>query len=282
MRTAAVTWPSSAPWRPMREAGCPRWAGVPLSLLAEFAFPIARLPEYRPTVLFCTTRARSCRYRAAMETREVPASLAPFLPSDDWIEAFEAQFTKELLKKAKRFAERRARWVGHVGGVVDDYYVRELVEDVLGDTSVGVLRWDPSVERLEEHVMDAIKSRSSHDIAHAKRFPRESIDAFDPDASHATMAAVDAVLLLRREASRDTAALAETALVELRELAAEDRVVLQLLDAFATGATTKADVMLLTGMSDKTYHAARVRLDRLVARLSPHAQPSRRVLAKGA
>jgi len=75
-----------------------------------------------------------------VETREVPASLAPFLPSDDWLEAFEAQFTKELLKKAKRFAERRARWVGHAGGVVDDYYVRELVEDVPSDTSVGVLR----------------------------------------------------------------------------------------------------------------------------------------------
>ena len=75
------------------------------------------------------------------------------------------------------------------------------------------------------------------------------------------------MLLLLREASRDTAALAEIALAELRELAAEDLVVLQLLNAFATGATTKADVMLLTGMSDQTYHAARIRLDRLVARL---------------
>ena len=198
-----------------------------------------------------------------------------FVPSDAWINAFNTQCTEELWKKLKPFAARCARGVGKAGGVVDDYYVRELVQDVLADTRLGVLRWDPSAKSLEEHARDAIASRTYHDRGHAKRYPRESIDAFDPDSSHATMAAIDASLLDQREASLHTAALVENALMELRELAAGDSVVLRLLDAFEVRATTKADVMLVTDLSDRTYHAARTRLDRLVTRLSPHAQPNR-------
>lgn len=198
-----------------------------------------------------------------------------FVPSDTWIHAFNAQCIQELWKKLERFAARCARGVGKAGGVADDYYVRELVQDVLADTRLGVLRWDPSVESLEEHARDAIASRTYHDRGHARRYPRDSIDAFDPDSSHATMAAVDASLLDRREASLHTAALVENALAELRELAAEDSVALRLLDAYEVGATTKADVVLVADLSDRTYHAARTRLDRLVTRLSPHAQPNR-------
>lgn len=136
---------------------------------------------------------------------EDPAPQEPFAPSDDWIETFEAQCTVELLKKAKRFAERRARGVGKAGGIVDDYYVRELVQDVLADTTLGVLRWDPSVESLEQHVQDAIMSRAYHDRVHARRYPRESVDVFDPDASHTAIAAIDASLLDGRAVSAATA-----------------------------------------------------------------------------
>jgi len=218
------------------------------------------------------SRAHGPIAAAMKSSQEDPVS---FVPSDDWLNAFNAQCTEERWKKLERFAARCARGVEKAGGIVDDYYVRELVQDVLADTRLGVLRWDPSVESLEEHAQDAITSRAYHDRAHAKRYPRESIDAFDPDSSHATMAAVDASLLDRREASLHTAALAENALMELRELAAEDSVVLRFLDAFEAGATTKSDVMLVADLSDRTYHAARIRLDRLVTRLSPDAQPNR-------
>src|SRR5215510_2985561 len=65
---------------------------------------------------------------------------AMFVPSEDWINAFNAQCTEELWKKLEQFAARCARGVGKGGGVVDDYYVRELVQDALADTRLGVLR----------------------------------------------------------------------------------------------------------------------------------------------
>jgi adenylate kinase family enzyme len=187
-----------------------------------------------------------------------------------------------MLKKAKRFAVRRARKVHDAGGIVDDYYASELVEDVLGDILEGVLPWNPEHERLADYVKRSIKSRARHDAARALRFQHESLDTSDLEAAHATLAAADAALLAAREASAATVTLAEDAFGELVELAAEDVEVMAVLGAFARGATSKADVMLVTQLSDTEYHSARSRLDRLVAKLSYNAQPSRRKLKKGA
>lgn len=199
---------------------------------------------------------------------------APFAVSNEWRVAFETQCTRELLRKAERFAGRRARKLGTVGVVVDDDYARHLVQDVLGDTTMGLLRWDPCGERLEDHVMDAIATRVHHDVARARRFPHASLD-YDPAASGAVLAATDASLLAAREASPATVRLADNAFQELWELAEADAGVRRLLGALAGGATRKADAQLATGMSAQDYHAARNRLDRLVGRLSRDAQPSR-------
>ena len=45
------------------------------------------------------------------------------------------------MKRAKRFAARRARatGIGKNGHPNDDYYARELVQDALADTTLGVL-----------------------------------------------------------------------------------------------------------------------------------------------
>src|SRR3954470_3518182 len=139
---------------------------------------------------------------------------APFTISNGWRAAFEAQCTRELLRKAERFAERRARKLRMVGVVLDDDYARHLMQDVLGDTTTGLLRWDPCAERLEDHIMDAIATRVHHEIARARRFPHVSLDD-DPAASRATLAAADASLLAAREASPATVRLADSALDEL-------------------------------------------------------------------
>jgi hypothetical protein len=199
---------------------------------------------------------------------------APFTISNEWRAAFETQCTRELLRQAERFAERRARKLRMVGVVVDDDYASHLVQDVLGDTATGLLRWDPCDERLEDHIMDAIATRVHHEVARAKRFPHVSLDD-DPAVSVATLAAVDATLLAAREASPATVKLADNALHELWALAEADPEVRRLLGAFASRATRKADVLSATGMSDQDYHSARNRLDRLVERLSRDAQPSR-------
>ena len=195
--------------------------------------------------------------------------------SKEWRAAFETQCTKELIRKARRVAARRARQVRRVGGVVDDYYVHELVQDILADTSLGILRWDPSTERLEKHVLDAIATRVHHDVAHAKRFPHVSLDDADPDEARATLAAVEATLLAEGEAPAATIRFADESLGELGELAAEDPGVQRILAALAAGATCKDDVMFLTGMSDQEYVAVRHRLDRLARSTPADARPSR-------
>jgi hypothetical protein len=68
-----------------------------------------------------------------------PAPAAPYRPSQDWIDAFDAQCTKELYQDARRCAAHRARSVRRAGGVADDYYERELVQDALTDTTLGIL-----------------------------------------------------------------------------------------------------------------------------------------------
>jgi hypothetical protein len=210
------------------------------------------------------------------------ALLAPFVPPQDWIDAFEAQCTPKLLHDALRVAAHRARSVQRAGGVVDNYYERELVQDALADTALGVLRWNPSTKSLEAHVGDAIRTRTSHDRIHAKKFHREPIDALAPHAHDTLMAEIQASLGERApDASLELATHATDRLTALRELAAHDPIVLRMLDAFAAGATTKAEVMLMAKMSDKEYHAARARLGRLVAKLFPHSRSSRRTSPTG-
>lgn len=201
---------------------------------------------------------------------------APPVSSGPWRAAFESQCTPELLKKARRYAERRARKLRQVSGLADDYYGQEIVQDVVADTFAGVLSWDPDVESLEAHVLDAVATRVHHDVVRARRFPRASLDDADPEAAQMTLAAVDATLLAAGEASPATVRFSEEAFGKLCELAASDADLQRLLGALAMGATSKDDVMFVTGMSDHEYRATRSRLDRLIQR-SPHREPRRAV-----
>ena len=178
------------------------------------------------------------------------------------------------MKRAKRFAARRARatGIGKNGHPNDDYYARELVQDALADTTLGVLQWDPNARSLEQHVLDVIRLRSRRDRAHARRFPHEPIDALASDES-VTMAEVDASLLSHAaDTSHEAAALAAEVMATLRKLATGDPPVLRLLDALGRGAVSKVDAMRVGKLSSATYHNARRRLGRLIAQLSMNIQ----------
>lgn len=195
--------------------------------------------------------------------------MASDLPSEAWIEAFAKQCTEQLYEDAHRFAARRAGAVRKAGGIADDYYVRELVQNVISDTAAGVLRWDPTVKSLPEHVWDAIRTRTNHDRLRAKRYRHEAIDGVDPDAPSNFIGEVEAALEDRApSASPELATLANEWLAELRELAAPFPALVRMVDAFEAGATTRADVMHVTGLSEKECNLARVQLRRLVRKLS--------------
>lgn len=198
--------------------------------------------------------------------------------TDAWRDAFTAQCTDQLYDVGRRFAARRAAVVARCGGVVDDYYVRELVANAISDTAVGVLCWDPAAQSLEAHVLDAISRRANHDCSRAIRYRHEAVDFFDPETPRALVDEVEAKLAEAVPGVRSGSELERV--TRLRELAGpEDEHVLLVLDAFEARATTKSDVLHFTGLSDKEYRAAQKRLMRLVAKLTA-GEPSNRLLLK--
>jgi hypothetical protein len=209
--------------------------------------------------------------------------LPPSHPSDAWMAAFAEQCTAALYVDAKRFAARRAGAVRKQGGLVDDYYVRELVQNVLADTVAGVLRWDPTIKALAEHVWDSIRTRTNHDRIRAERFQHEPIDVFDPAAPGDLLGEIEAALEDRAASpTPELAPWTAELLATCRRRAAGSPTILRMLNAIEDGATTRAEVMQATGMSEVEYHAARVRLGRWALKLSPHRLPIRRRVKKGA
>lgn len=201
-----------------------------------------------------------------------------------WHDAFTAQCTDRLYDVGRRFAARRAAMVARCGGMVDDYYVRELVANAISDTAAGILYWDPAVRSLEAHVLDAISQRANHDCSRALRYRHEAVDFFDPETPRALVEEVEAKLADAVPGLRYVAERGPTERVtQIRELAGhEDAHVLLVLDAFEAGATTKSDVLHFTGLSDKEYRAAWKRLTRLAAKLAPGKSSNRPPLKRRA
>jgi hypothetical protein len=194
-----------------------------------------------------------------------------FQCSEAWKKAFAAQCIEQLYDVARRFAARRAAVVGWCGGAADDYYVRELVANVISDTAAGILRWDPAAQSLEAHVLDAISRRSNHDCSRALRYRHEPFEAFDLEAPGALIEEVEAKLADAVPGLWFGLELDPTERIQrLRELAEPDDVhVSRILDAFEAGNATKSDIMRFAGLSGLEYDAARKRLTRLAAKLSP-------------
>ena len=194
--------------------------------------------------------------------------MASDLPSEAWIEAFATGCTEQLYEDARRFAAWRAGPVRRAGGLADDYYVRELVQNVLADTMAGVLRREPADQTIREQVRDAIRSRSHHDRVRAERYPRVSIDPLDHDATDGVQGEVEHTLAMRGTiAAPAVAAEAAESMAELRANVDPSSPPGRLLDAFQSGAFTKRDVMFLTGMSEQDYQTARRQLARRVREL---------------
>ena len=201
--------------------------------------------------------------------------VAPFAPPEEWIEAFEVQATSELIGKARRYAMKQARFVAKAGGRVDDFYALELVQDALADTFSGVLAWDPERASLEAHIIQAIHGRSRHDREHAYKFRHRDIDSTDPG----TMAEAEETLAIGSEARDEAAEFATVVVAELRELAGDDREVLRILDAFGRGILDRQGIIDAANMTAKAYRNARIRLARLVRRLSTETRQAARARA---
>ena len=181
--------------------------------------------------------------------------------SEAWIDAFEAQATRELIGQARRYAEKHARILARAGVRIE---ALDLVQAVLDDTLAGVLSWDRDRATLVAHVIQSIRGRARDMREKAQRYRHQDIDR-----AETIRELDDAAIDLAERAAREQASqeLAAGLLAELRAIAAADSDVLLLLDAYACDAFTPKEVMSATSLSKKRYRNAKLRLDRLVDRL---------------
>ncbi|HTR53347.1 MAG TPA: hypothetical protein VMJ10_21785 [Kofleriaceae bacterium] len=189
----------------------------------------------------------------------------PFAPNEDWIQQFKTQCNQSLITGLNNYARTRMLGVAYAGRKVDDYYARELVLDAIGDTWMGVVRWDPSRFPLKHHLLRVIDGHSDKHAKHAIAHPHEAIGDDCKESRAAERAASEQVAEPEIAAKR---VYASEMLAKIRELAAGDKDVLRILDAYDAGATTKEDVLALAKMKDRTYHNAYGRLRRIIRNLT--------------
>lgn len=210
-------------------------------------------------------------------------------PPEAWIDAFDTQCTAALLKRLRRFAAYRARALGWSSAANDAYYAEELVQDAVTDTLLGVLRWDPSIQPLDRHLLDAVRLRARRDRAHAERYRHYSIDAWsdhgddEDEDDGASFVTAEAEASLQATAP-DPAASARTraAIAKLRELSGDDLLAQRFLDAIEhDDAHTRAEVMRLAGLTSVDYHNTRRRLARLYSQLPEYERLRSNPLLEG-
>ncbi len=175
-----------------------------------------------------------------------------------------------VLRSIRQYAHRRKRYVERARKV-DDRYADELIANVLADTVIGRIKWDPDRVCLKNHVMDAIQSRSRHDHDHGVKYHHDSIeDRSDEDAdlgASATAKFLIATSLPPESERLEFGDIVSKVFANLQQLAAGDDEVLQLLAAYRRLQLVAGDVLIFTGFSRAKYRAVRKRLMRLLAHL---------------
>lgn len=189
----------------------------------------------------------------------------PFTPDDAWVEEFERQLTPTLIDRLRNYATPRALAVASAGRKVDDYYTRELVQDAIGDTWAGILRWDPARCALEFHLLRAIQSRTDKHRKHAVDNPHDALGDENGASRRAEQDASDLVADPQHAVQR---VYAHETMTQIRAASAGDKAVLRVLDAYDAGAQTKHDVLAFTRMKERTYHNAHIRLRRIVRNMT--------------
>jgi hypothetical protein len=199
----------------------------------------------------------------ALNTRGEGAG-PPFLPSEQWIEAFTQQMTEPSFHDSMwRSAECYAGKLSHVRKVDPEAYALELVQDILDDTLEGKIAWDPARVSLRKHVRDAIKSRSRHDYRRACKRRHTSLD----EGGEAMLDALAASSLETEPEQAERIRFAATIAETIRAHAADDPEVVLVLDAYEQGARSRSEVLEVVALTKLQYDAAKKRLSRLIEEL---------------
>lgn len=205
-------------------------------------------------------------------------------PSPGVLAAFREQATPALYQAALRFARQWAKLPRRAGRRIDYLYSRELVQDALGDTWKGTLRWDPSRRSLLDHVRNAIRWRAWTDARHARRFPHVAWNTAANDEA-ATRIEVE---VLDASPPDDAGPLILVGLIvtlaaELRRLVADDDGdAATILLCWSDSIVERGEVLERTGLTTSQYKAARKRLLYLAERLPPELREVARDILRSA
>jgi len=203
---------------------------------------------------------------------EIEETAESFTPTETWIKQYQKQATPKLIAGLNQFARTRALTVADAGRKVDDYYARELVLDALGDTWLGVVRWDPDKCSLAYHVVRTIEGRADK---HRKQALHRPHDALGDGTAASRFAECDASELLGDDQLPVTRVHASETMAHIRAFAVKDKPLLRVLDAYDAGCETKDEVMAHARMKSRTYHNAYGRLRRIVRYLTDHKLAAR-------
>ena len=198
----------------------------------------------------------------------------PFVPSEAWIDAVDAQCTDAMLKRLRRYALLLARLPGgeHLGDHAS--YAEEVVQTAATDIAAGVLRWDPATGDLEPLLTDTIRLRVRRDRKRAARYKHVSIDTAHAHERVLAIDEVEAYLAASASPEPDESEASSSgslnrSLRRLRGLVSADALAQRFLDAVDANATTRVEIMKHTGLTRAEYHNTRRRLARLLAQLTP-------------
>jgi hypothetical protein len=192
---------------------------------------------------------------------EVEGAAETFKPTEDWLKQYTKQCDRKLIAGLNQFARTRALAINAAGAKFDDVDTRGLVLDALGDTWLGVVRWDPSKCSLGYHIVRTIEGRADKVRQRAEQMPHLSIGDRTDDARDAEADASELVGDHDRPVKR---MVASNTMAHVRALAVRDKPILRMLDAYDAGCETKEEVLAHAKMTSRTYHNAYIRLKRII------------------
>lgn len=197
------------------------------------------------------------------EDRKTEGAGSEGWPSEQWRAAWASQDTPKFRRVVRRYAERRAYGVGKSGGRTDTTFVDELVADMIADTWIGRLLWDPQRVTLLQHVTAGIRSRTT--VMQKRLARRRHVSADLDDDSDADAKELEESLRAHRGSSTPDEQLSAAELVaKVRLLSKSDRDVAALVEAYCAGARGRLDAIEATDMPARAHDAVRKRLDAIL------------------
>lgn len=184
-----------------------------------------------------------------------------FKPTEDWIKQYIKQCDRKLIAGLNQYARTRALAINGAGAKFDDLDTRGLVLDALGDTWLGVVRWDPSKCSLGYHIVRTIEGRADKLRQRAEQMPHLAIGDVGEDSRQAERDASELVGDHDRPLKR---MVASNTMAQVRALSVRDKPILRMLDAYDAGCETKEEVLEHAKMTSRTYHNAYIRLKRII------------------